>query len=500
MPTKYNIYKVIPNKKDELISKLSFVGLEKIGSKSYENWQMDFYFSSQPDSVDIWWTDIYSDFFGEEEKPKNQIYFAVLLVHKQHICYAISLGKSHFYLKNFCDLDFGLNLAERIVDPNNIRIKNSKFYKSKKNKVVTTYQEGSDMDLDSGESTHYLKAITINKEIWGKTASFGHSVLLNVNLKPDELPSLIESIEKKLTQERLLSIPRVIKIDDEKEIKRLDDLLADKIIQQGEASLQENSISLSGIDFIFSDQFEYSLYTKGESNNKSEKGDITLSALINFVKSNNIDLKKDLNNIKVKIHNEYGRDRTVSLKELLDFIDEEKRCCLLDGSWYQFNQSYIEFVNKEIDTIDLECDEQEVTALNEEEFNKSKAAQGFINCDKVFRQIDKKYKVEHMDLYKDETLYFVKFGKPQKLNYAIDQANNTIKLLQNNQPEIKVDDQIIKPKTMCLWFVLDRKSKLDKLSQINSLIFHMKLLEWKRLTRNAGYTPKIIISYKSCDD
>ncbi|HHW3765480.1 TPA: DUF6119 family protein, partial [Legionella pneumophila] len=126
MPTKYNIYKVISNKKDELISKLSFVGLEKIGSKSYENWQMDFYFSSQPDSVDIWWTDIYSDFFGEEEKPRNQIYFAVLLVHKEHICYAISLGKSHFYLKNFCDLDFGLNLAERIVDPNNIRIKNSK--------------------------------------------------------------------------------------------------------------------------------------------------------------------------------------------------------------------------------------------------------------------------------------------------------------------------------------------------------------------------------------
>lgn len=53
---------------------------------------------------------------------------------------------------------------------------------------------------------------------------------------------------------------------------------------------------------------------------------------------------------------------------------------------------------------------------------------------------------------------------------------------------------------MCLWFVLDRKSKLDKLSQINSLIFQMKLLEWKRLTRNAGYTPKIIISYKSCYD
>jgi len=488
------------NKKSELISKLSLVGLEKIGSKSHENWQMDFYFSSQPDSVDIWWTHIYADYFGETEKPKNRIYFAVLLIHKKDICYAISLGKSHFYLKSFCDLDFGLNLAERIADPGNIKIKNSKFYKSKKNKVVTTYQEGSDMDLDSGESTHYLKAITIDKETWGKIASFGHSVLLNINLKPDELPRLIENLEEKLTEEKLLNIPRVIKIDDKNEIIRLDKLLADKIIQKSEANLQEDTISLSGVDFVFSDQFEYGFYVKGESNNKSEKGELTINNLTNFVKSNKINLKNDLNSIKVKIHNEYGRDRTVPLKEILDFIDEDKRCCLLDGTWYQFNQSYIKFLHEEIDAINFECDEQEVIAPNEDEFNKSKVAQGFINCDKVCRQIDKKYKVEHMDLYKDEILYFVKFGKPQKFNYAIDQASNTIKLLQNSQSEIKIDDQEIKPKTICLWFVLDRKSKLDKLSQINSLIFHMKLLEWKRLARNAGYNPKIIISYKSSSD
>ena len=42
-------------------------------------------------------------------------------------------------------------------------------------------------------------------------------------------------------------------------------------------------------------------------------------------------------------------------------------------------------------------------------------------------------KVEKMDLYKEGTLYFVKKGNPQKLNYVIDQALNTLKLLKNNE-------------------------------------------------------------------
>jgi len=87
-------------------------------------------------------------------------------------------------------------------------------------------------------------------------------------------------------------------------------------------------------------------------------------------------------------------------------------------------------------------------------------------------------------LYKDEILHFVKFGTPQKMNYAIDQAINTVKLLQNNQSKIQINGEEKDVETICLWLVFDRKQKFSKLSELNSLIFHMKLADWKRLVQN----------------
>ena len=84
---------------------------------------MKFFFSKQPDSIDIWWLETYVDFLGDLEPPKNLVYFGVLLISKPTICHAISLGKSHFYLSQFCDTEFELNLAERIIDEKDLKIK-----------------------------------------------------------------------------------------------------------------------------------------------------------------------------------------------------------------------------------------------------------------------------------------------------------------------------------------------------------------------------------------
>jgi len=155
---KFNLYKINIDQKENLVKKIESVGLKKIGNKTIDGFILDFYFSNEPEPIPIWWTEVYNDFFGELEKPQNKIYFATLLVYNSQIVYAVSLGKSHFYLTHFCDSDFGLNLAERIADDANPKIKNSKFYKSRKNKIITTYQEGSGIDFDSGESIHYLRA------------------------------------------------------------------------------------------------------------------------------------------------------------------------------------------------------------------------------------------------------------------------------------------------------------------------------------------------------
>lgn len=494
---KFNLYKVTPEQKNELIRKLESVGLSKIASKNVDNFTLDFYFSNKPDDIDIWWTEIYKDFLKDIEVPKNKIYFATLLVYNSSVSYAVSLGKSHFYLKNYCDLDFGLNLAERIVDDTNLKIKNSKFYKSRKNKIITTYREGSSIDFDSGESMHYLKAGTIDKNTWGKTASFGHSAQFNINITPSGLPSLIQRVEAILKQPQRVKLPKVVMVHDEEEIKKLDNLLADAISRTNDRSnLQEEEISLSGVEFIFSDQYEYGLYIRGDRDSHTEKGELSLERLKKFITDQNIDLKQQVNDIRVKVYNESGRDFSLPLKETIDFVEEKERYCLIDGKWYQFNQSYIDFLRDEVDSI-VFVNKEDIQDKNESEFNKRKGREGFVNCDKIHEVIDKKYKIEKVDLYKDTILHFVKFGIPQKMNYVIDQAINTVKLLQNNQSKIAINGEDKLVDTICLWLVfVNRKRKLNKLSDLNSLIFHMKLIDWKRIVQNARYKPLVYISYK----
>lgn len=493
---KFNLYKINPTQRDELVKKFQSVGLSKIGSKSIDGFYLDFYFSEEPDAIDIWWTDIYKDFFGTTEKPKNNIYFATLLIYNSQTVYAVSLGKSHFYLKHFCDSDFGLNLAERIVDEINPKIKNSKFYKSRINKVITTYQEGSGIDFDSGESLHYLKARTIDKNIWGKTASFGHSAQFNIEIKPEELPDFIIKIEEILKQSSRIKLPKVVLVQDEETQSKLDNLLAKVLISTSQSStVQESDITLSGVDFIFSDQYEYSFYVRGDRDSHTDKGELTLDRLRQFISENNINLETKLNDVKVKVHNEFGRDFSVSLKETLDFVEEKERYCLIDGKWYQFNQSYVDFLKAEVDSIDFK-EQEEVSDKTERDFNNRKGREGFVNCDRLNESLCKIYRVEKVDLYKDKILHFVKFGTPQKMNYVVDQAINTVKLLQNNQSRLLINDEERDVETICLWLVFDRKQKFNKLSELNSLIFHMKLADWKRLVQNARYKPIIYVSYR----
>lgn len=350
---KFNLYKIYPSRKTGLVKKLEQAGLEKISEKEIDDFTLQFYFSNQPDAVDIWWTEIYGNFFPNPDTlPTNKIYFATMLVFNKTVCYAISLGKAHFYLKKFCDSDFGLNLAERIINEKTIKIKNSKFYKSKRNKTITSYHGGTDMDYSSGESMHYLKAATIDETIWGKTGNFGNSVQLKLDMTPEDLPELITLIETELTKKSRFKLPKTELVKDEAQIKLLDSKLVKALKRQvTDSSIQVDDFSVSGIDFIFTDRDSYSLYLSGNSKGKTEPLDLTIDNLLRFVKQRGIDLATQINDIRVMVHNEHGRGHSKPIKEFLDYIDNDDRYCLIDGKWYRFNQAYLTYLRKEVDKL-----------------------------------------------------------------------------------------------------------------------------------------------------
>ncbi|MEL5899711.1 DUF6119 family protein [Clostridium sporogenes] len=509
---KYNIYKIIKEEENNLIEKLESVNLISTYVTEINGYKFEFFYSHNPQEIDIWWTDLYRDFFVDIEIPKNKIYFGVLLISNSDLVYAVSLGKAHFYLKNFCDLEFGLKLAERIVDKNNMKIKNSKYFNMKKSKTITTYQNGSVVDYDSGESMQYIKAKTIDEEKWGSVVSFGNSVSFSINKNPQDLTILINDIEEILKERPKFSIPRVEEIKDEEQINQLNLKLVSQLLND-DSNIQTEEVSMYGVDFVFSDKNQYTLFLKGKKRETSyETRELNMEDFRTFIVKNNINLYKELDNIYVEAKNENNKGFSSNIKSFLDYIDDEKHC-LLDGRWYQFNSSYIDYIETEVNTINFEYIEDYDLSIEEYNsyikenqlnkdimykenyFNTIKEENGFLNFDRNFEIIRDKYKIEKMDLYKDNALYFVKIGTPQKLGYVVDQCISTVNVLKDRETEIIIDSILIEPKEICLWLVLDRKNKIDKLSDLESLIFLMKLVEWKKKVLNAGYEYKVKVNY-----
>ena len=41
------------------------------------------------------------------------------------------------------------------------------------------------------------------------------------------------------------------------------------------------------------------------------------------------------------------------MKKLVDFTDDEKRCLLLKGEWYSFNDDYVQYLQDSIAELDV---------------------------------------------------------------------------------------------------------------------------------------------------
>jgi len=119
-----NIFSIPKENISDLKDKFKKLGLKSIKNHSENGWEINFYFSSEVDKTPISWVKIYKDFFPDET-PSNILYFSVYLWERGDKCFALSYGKSHFYLRQFCDHDFGIEVAKRIANEKDIRQKSA---------------------------------------------------------------------------------------------------------------------------------------------------------------------------------------------------------------------------------------------------------------------------------------------------------------------------------------------------------------------------------------
>lgn len=525
MSNTYNIYKVKFAEIERLLQKIESVGLVKQKTQIYDNYDMTFYFSEEVEGNDVWWYETYKDFLNsQDELPKNVFYFGLLICKNEDDpkeIYAVSLGKSHFYLSKFIESDFGISLAIRMANEQSTLLKKSRYFTGTKRHDVSAYEAFNKDSYDSGESVEHLKLKASNTDVWGnKNIVFADSIQLDVSKEPSELPKILNDISDSMKDDEIIRLPKLDLVSDEILINELNSLLLDSIVKS-EANVCIEEISISGINIIFRfNECNYELIFK-QGRKEVAKLDIgnslNIEGVSSFVKENNI---SNLDEIKVKFKREESSQLTKDLKELLDFYKEYEgyNYFLKNGKWFKFNQNFMEYLKKSLVGIELvEADdliEQEYLDWKSQKdneiangisldkltyreyfFNKKMSDDnGYVLLDRqleMIRSLDpdgRKYKIEVADLFKDKEIISVKIPtNTQDLIYNIEQSKSSLELIK--QKQISFDFEL---EAAALWIVYE--NPISSIVEINSIQFLLALDSWKKRVQFLGLKPRVYIS------
>lgn len=180
---KVNIFCIAPAEIERMKSKLASSGMDIIKHVTQQGWDGWFYYSSNPIPGVIPWMETFKSYFEDRPVPKNRNYYAAFVFQKGEKCYVLSYGKTHFYLRPYCDFDFGIELAKRIANEDDIKQTASKRFQGKKKKDIKSYTNNTRLDVESGESVDYLQSAIVGsrRAVFGKSGKFGTSTLLSID-------------------------------------------------------------------------------------------------------------------------------------------------------------------------------------------------------------------------------------------------------------------------------------------------------------------------------
>nr|WP_315446891.1 DUF6119 family protein [uncultured Pseudomonas sp.] len=221
---------------------------------------------------------------------------------------------------------------------------------------------------------------------------------------------------------------------------------------------------------------------------------------------------KALFNATVTISGDDGERQIAILKDILDYKDEEGYY-LEGGRWHRFDLTYLNTIRQEVNRIDTRFstemplfDFEAFETWKGQQTSRVKYAERFVNVTlaNIYGYFDgdrnlsllEGAAMEVADLFKDETIFIVKIGEPQKLNYAIDQAMASLSALERSSFTTQVNGADFYVKQVCLWLFIERQTDIELLSDLNSLIFLTKLANWRKFTLLRGRIPIVNISYR----
>ncbi|MGE6229874.1 DUF6119 family protein [Paenibacillus chitinolyticus] len=541
-----NIYKILENKQVELsgylrgnysplgqqLIQLTAGVNEETGEVLEVGYQMDLFFGSGADGKALSWNWLMNA-FGHQDILIDGSPKAVVLIQVGGCMYAVTFGHSYFKIDQFSDKEWAFEFARRLKYKN-VRTTAVTNPNSQRNRTINTYLEYENLDLSSGEALTKLKAnieLPNGFSLFSEVIEIGNSI--RVNVEGPTLQGIAEVIN--FAESVIYNEEVKVKIPFFKSVKEQDEILALK-----EMMVRDFENDLMSIDFseyqiyatrvVFRDNHEYEFRHKYKST-RSDK--VTLESIEAFMNEHEFSTHDDLLEIRVAVFEDGKSIFSTNIEKLIYYTNEESHALLADGSWYIYNEDYLQYLKDSLHEIPTEFEERydysesahdkyleqifqrertndDYKDLDDSKLRKSIAQKhyteryyndwlvelGFTNFDRELEAIGK-HKLEAMDLFKDNSMYAVKFGKSSgKLCYAVDQSIEAIKAFHRG--DIKLD---VKIENVYLWLVLERKGELPlidgkpDITELNMLILKNKLDQWKKEVRLLGYRPKIKINY-----
>lgn len=401
--------------------------------------------------------------------------------------------------------------------------------------MINVYLNYRELSFDSGESYAKIKAkMTIEKEftLHGELVEIGHSIKTQLSENSvDCILRFIEYVESVRAREELHKIPVFSKIKDEKIIQELDHRLIEKIEENIEC------INISELDIIGATEIFNSndaSFTLKYGKKHKDIQELTKDNILKFMDENGLKIKNNFLDLKV-VSNKNGEPVcTDVMKRLIDFTDDDKRCLLLKGEWYSFNDDYVQYLQDSIAELEVIYDpkydfsNKKLSDYVNRKYREEKDGVEYegLTTEEIKRKIKDKYyaervfnnilseqfgfenhdrdddetgagKIELMDLYKDGTMYAVKIGNSSaKLSYVVEQSISSTRMYKHHLlPDMP------KVESVAVWIVLKRRTHLPDvngkpdISSLKMIMLKNRLDAWKKEVRILGYTPIVYLNY-----
>lgn len=500
---KINIFKIDKNQIDLLTEELENADYDPIADVEKDSHYMVLYLKRKS-SESQGWIDFYKGIMPKEDFEKfsenlgSETLSGVYIIEKDDYAYALTHGQAHFIVRKYCDKDFGLDLAERIVDPVGLKMKHSQTFSSAGKKDITSYTQKRNFDnsFEYGEAFNYVKCKTIDKKKWGDTADFGESARFtsskDLSFIASELYEFIDRIDLKLKDDPQIRLPRYRKVLDKTVLAALNDEVS-KHFLEFLTDVDVEDYWITGVSFNFSNDYKYSL--KIRTKELTDIIDVLNAKTIREVISSNSDAIKDRYDlIKVVFYDEEGTQVfSKPLQSLLQITitTNGKYYVLYHNEWVEFSDSYVKFIEEQVDNIEFLI--KNSYGLGETKLiDKLVKENGYTQLHKNNVYIGK-YCIEQADLMDSDNVIMIKDQANQSdLVYLIKQATTSLRLTESGE----LTENIFEGRNVCLWMLVNRKT-LKKLSDFKSFHLLDALNDFKKEVTSKNLNPVVWISLKN---